>query len=112
MDAAYQTLELWQSQIEPTVNQSADQMFKSKNWDAMFPLHYAAMKGDIEAIKNMCNPSNADQPLTPFFGSPATQWALSFGHLICYGELVKCGASVLEDFKPIIGFATKDVTIA
>ena len=72
---------------------------QNKKWIKKWPLHYAAMTGNIEDITNLClkNKINPNQMMTDWYDSEPLGWAASFCQLTAVIELIKYGA---DPFRP------------
>lgn len=67
-------------------------MFEGKSWKNKWPLHYAAMTGDSESIKQLSQSTDPNLKMTDWHDSLPLGWAASLGHLEAVKTLVSVGA--------------------
>jgi len=75
--------------------------FDSQNgytWKDRFPLHRAAMRGEVDEIKRLCasGQRNPNEKMADWFDSEPLGWAASFGELKAVIALIECGADPLR----------------
>mmetsp|Transcript_1551 Transcript_1551/g.5697 ORF Transcript_1551/g.5697 Transcript_1551/m.5697 type:complete len:501 (-) Transcript_1551:839-2341(-) len=69
--------------------------FTSQGWDAKWPLHRAAMTGDVYTIEKLTSGKGGRDPnekMTSWFDSEPLGWAASLGQLAAVIALIKVGA--------------------
>ena len=72
--------------------------FEEQGWLSEWPLHYAAMKGDVVAIRELTSIRQVDPnvKMTPWVDSEPLGWAASFGELKAVIALIQAGADPLR----------------
>jgi len=77
---------------------SAYGWFDSHNtWKDRFPLHRAAMRGEVREIKRLCaSGHDPNKKMADWFDSEPLGWAASFGELKAVIALIECGADPLR----------------
>lgn len=87
-------------EFEPRpVQQSAMRWFErrrsiyGRTWPEVWPLHHAAMRGDVERVYNLIvEGADPDETMTDWEGSHPLGWAASFGQLEAVKTLILLGA--------------------
>ena len=72
--------------------------FDSHNtWQSRFPLHRAAMRGEVDEIKRLCAiGKNPNQKMEDWYDSEPLNWAAHWGELKAVIALIECGADPLR----------------
>ena len=78
----------------PSSLKKSQEWFDSRQWKTQWPLHHAAMSGDVPQIHHLVIEKGFDpnQRMSSWFNSYPLGWAATFGQLRACVELVKLGA--------------------
>ena len=66
--------------------------FDTKFGRSAWPLHRAAMRGEVNKIRDLCIRMSPNAKMTDWFDSQPIGWAASFGQLEAMIALIECGA--------------------
>ncbi len=71
--------------------------FEGQGWVNRWPLHYAAMKGDVKTIKSLIESGrDPNEKMTDWFDSEPLGWSASFNELSASIPLIQGGADPLR----------------
>jgi len=67
--------------------------FDSQGWQHSRPLHRAATRGEVGAIRSLCDSGrDPNEKMSEWYDSEPLGWAASLGHLGAVITLIQCGA--------------------
>lgn len=74
------------------------QEFEYQGWKSRYPLHYAALQGDVEMVLRLIQKEHVkvDERMPECFNAHASDWAASGGHVHVLKALVALDADVFE----------------